>query len=154
VLLAIALLAGGGAGDARPEGSATAREHERVAWQPTLLVQLGVSDLDRAIEFYTDTLEFRLEERNDQLNWARIDIGMPDVTIGLGAVAEPAGSGTASFNIGVTDIDAARALLESRGVEFLGPTIRIPGVVELADFRDPDGNKIRLAGHSPGHGDR
>ena len=52
-----------------------------------------------------------------------------------------------SMNFGVKDIEKARATLESRGVEFSGPTITIPGVVMLADFEDPDGNRIRLAGH-------
>jgi predicted enzyme related to lactoylglutathione lyase len=56
------------------------------------------------------------------------------------------GSGTTSLNISVRDIEAARSALEGRGVEFTGPIIDIPGVVRLADFRDPDGNKIRLAG--------
>ncbi len=149
VSIACASIAGAWVALAGPKSAQT----ERVRWQPTLLVQLGVEDLDRAIAFYTDTLGFSLQERNDQLRWARIDVGIRGVTIGLGVVDEAGGSGTASFNIGVTDIDHARATLESKGVEFLGPTLRIPGVVELADFHDPDGNMIRLAGHASGYGD-
>ena len=64
----------------------------------------------------------------------------------LGQSEDVQGSGTMSINLAVADCDAARARLEARGVEFLGPTVNIPGVVRLADFLDPDGNKIRLAG--------
>jgi hypothetical protein len=35
--------------------------------------------------------------------------------------------------------------VEERGVKFSGPTINIPDKVKLADFTDPDGNRIRLA---------
>lgn len=126
---------------------------ETVRWQPTLLVQLAVSDLDRSIAFYRDVLGFELESRNDEIQWARIKVGISGVTIGLGVQPEVKGSGSVSLNIGVSDLDGARALLESRGVVFLGDTIRIPGVVVLADFLDPDGNKIRLAGHPGGYGE-
>ncbi len=130
----------------RAESDANAEPAAQVGWQPTLLVQLHVADLDRAITFYRDTLGFELESRNDEINWARIKPGIPGVTIGLGQ-GESQGSGTTSMNFGVDDVDAARVTLEHRGVTFIGPTIHIPNVVRLADFNDPDGNKIRLAGH-------
>ena len=135
-------------------GPAEATQTEqRIKWSNTMLVQLAVEDLDRAVEFYTQTLGLRLQERNDAIQWARIDIGIPNVTIGLGAGKTVKGSGSVSFNLGVEDINAARAALEAKGVVFLGPTMNIPGVVQLADFLDPDGNKIRLAGHSDGYGE-
>lgn len=124
-----------------------AGKNDKVRWQNTMLVQVRVADLDRAIDFYTNTLGFTLQQRVDELQWARIETGIDNVIIGLG-VGESAGSGTMSLNFGVGDIESARSLLESRGVVFDGPTLEIPGVVKLADFSDPDGNRIRLAGHS------
>lgn len=114
--------------------------------QPALLVQLAVADLDRSIAFYQDVLGFELESRNDAIQWARMKLGIEGVTIGLGVQGEPEGSGTVSLNFGVGNLARTRAVLESRGVSFDGPTINIPGVISLADFRDPDGNKLRLAG--------
>ncbi len=123
-----------------------------VQYEHSLLVQLAVEDLDRAIDFYTNTLNLTLEARNDDIAWARIATGIPNVTIGLGTKQGATPGDSVSINLGVKDIDAARATLESRGVTFLGPTIRIPGVVVLADLKDPDGHKIRLAAHPEGFG--
>jgi hypothetical protein len=53
------------------------------------------------------------------------------------------------LNLGVADVASARALLERRGVRFPKPTQVIPGKVALADFTDPDGNRLRLAGPPP-----
>ena len=43
----------------------------------------------------------------------------------------------------VEDVEAARAELESKGVEFLGDIID-SGVCFMANFRDPDGNALML----------
>jgi predicted enzyme related to lactoylglutathione lyase len=43
----------------------------------------------------------------------------------------------------VEDIEAARAELESRGVEFRADTLDT-GVCHMAFFRDPDGNALML----------
>lgn len=116
-----------------------------LAYDGSVLIQLRVADLDRAITFYRDVLNFDLVLRNDELKWAKMKPGIPGVAIGLGVGPEVNGSGTMSMNFGVENIDAAGHLLENRGVKFLRPTITIPQVVRLADFNDPDGNKIRLA---------
>lgn len=114
-------------------------------WSGTLLTQVAVTDLDRSVAFYTETLGFTLQRRNDSLQWARIDTGIPNVIIGLGVQPAAKGSGTLSLNFGVEDIDAARAALEAKGVVFNGETMTVPGVVRLAELTDPDGNRIRLA---------
>lgn len=116
-----------------------------LGWEGSLLVQLRVADLDRAVRFYRDVLDFDLDLRDDELGWAKVSPGIPGLRVGLGTGGEAKGSGTASMNFGVEDIEAARKKLESRGVKFHGPTMTIPGVVKLADFNDPDGNRIRLA---------
>ena len=125
--------------------SSSPPDEARMAYKGSLLVQLRVADLDRAINFYTKTLDFQQVLRSDTLKWAELSFGLDGVKIGLGEGEDVRGSGTASLNIGVPDVDAARRLLESRGVKFLRETIEIPGKVKLADFVDPDGNNIRLA---------
>ena len=116
-----------------------------LGYDGSLLVQLRVADLDRAVTFYRDVMNFELVHRNDSLSWAKLSAGIPGVRIGLGVGREVKGSGNLSLNFGVRDIESARKQLEKRGVTFQGPTITIPQVVKLADFNDPDGNRIRLA---------
>ncbi len=118
---------------------------DRIEYRPTLLVQLRVADLEKSVHFYRDLLDMKVVHRNDALQWVKVSHGMNGVTIGIGQGVDIAGSGTVSINLGVHDVDAARRLLEERGVKFLKPTITVPNVVKLADLLDPDGNKIRLA---------
>jgi predicted enzyme related to lactoylglutathione lyase len=44
----------------------------------------------------------------------------------------------------VDDIERERKRLESGGVKFEGKTEEIPGMVKLATFRDPSGNRLQL----------
>lgn len=134
--------------------SATETEGGAVEYQDAVLVQLAVADLDRAVRFYTEVLNLELELRNEALGWARVKPGLAGLTIGLGRQDEVEGSGTVSINLAVADLDGARATLEARGVVFDGPTQEIPGVVRLAAFRDPDGNRLQLAGAAVATADR
>lgn len=133
-------------GDDRPRSQEKPKATGSLGFGGTLLIQLRVADLDRAIAFYRDVLGFELFLRNDELAWAKLRSPVRDVVIGVGVSDEPKGSGTLSLNFSVANIEDARRRLEERGVKFTGPTITIPGVVKLADFADPDGNRIRLAG--------
>lgn len=107
-----------------------------------------VSDMDRAVEFYTAVLGLRLESRFGN-EWASVDAGR-GLTIGLHPAAEGMGApGTlGSINIGfnVTEsLDEVVRTLENRGVTFDGP-IRgdANGSIRLAFFGDPDGNSLYL----------
>jgi catechol 2,3-dioxygenase-like lactoylglutathione lyase family enzyme len=117
-----------------------------VRYRPSLLVQLQVSDLERSVRFYTETLGFELTERRDDLQFVHLSCGLQGLQIGLSAGGAPPQAGTVTLNFGVQgDIEDARRALEAKGVVFLGPTRVIPGKVRLAEFRDPDGYRIRLA---------
>jgi catechol 2,3-dioxygenase-like lactoylglutathione lyase family enzyme len=142
--LAVVLVAAGAMIGLQPSSRVS-----NVRYRPELLIQLSVSDLDRAIRFYTDVLGFELTERRDDLRFAHLDTNVPGLQIGLNAVAEPKGTGSAVLNISVVEVAAARQVLEARGVSFRGATVIIPGKVALAAFADPDGNLLRLAGPPP-----
>ena len=123
-----------------------AAQSGHVEYRPSLLVQLSVANLDRAIGFYTNTLGFAVTERRNDLMFAHVATNVPGVEFGLNEVPDPRGSGGLILNIGVSDVTAARKALEAKGVVFDGPTVVIPGKVALAGFRDPDGNRLRFAG--------
>ena len=89
-----------------------------VAYRPTLLVQIGVANLDRSIHFYRDMLGFRVTERRDDLQFAHLATNVPGLEIGLNEVEAPKGSGSVLLNISVEDANARapRARSERRGV--------------------------------------
>ena len=120
-----------------------------IDYRPDLLIQIGVSNLDRAIEFYTTMLGFEMTERRNDLKFAHVTSNLPGLEIGLNEVAVPKGSGSIVLNIGVRNVVDTRRRLEARGLAFRGETVIIPGKVALAEFADPDGNVLRFAGPPP-----
>jgi predicted enzyme related to lactoylglutathione lyase len=128
---------------------AAAQDPPQIWYRPGLLVQIGVANLDRAIEFYTGMLGFTLTERRNDLKFAHVDTNVPGLQIGLNEVPAPKGSGSIVLNISVANVAATRKQLEARGLKFRGETVIIPGKVALAEFADPDGNILRFAGPPP-----
>jgi catechol 2,3-dioxygenase-like lactoylglutathione lyase family enzyme len=113
-------------------------------YSQNLTISVGVSDLDKAIDWYNDVLGLELVYKLEQHGWCEMSTATRHVTIGLGQTEElKPGSTTPTF--GVMDIDAARKHLESKDVRFDGDTYEIEGMVKLCMFYDPDGNSYMLA---------
>jgi catechol 2,3-dioxygenase-like lactoylglutathione lyase family enzyme len=113
-------------------------------YNENLTISVGVSDLDKAIEWYEDVLGFELVYKLDKYGWCELATATKHVTIGLGQTEEVKPGGTTP-TWGVKDIDTARKHLESKDVRFDGDTYEIEGMVRLAMFYDPDGNSYMLA---------
>jgi predicted enzyme related to lactoylglutathione lyase len=103
---------------------------------------LGVSDLDRAIAFYRDTVGFTLVDSNPDEHFAQFDAG----GLGLKVIGRhvPLSSVHAAVEIVVDDLDAAYTELSGKGVEFPMPPAQQPWGGRLAQLRDPDGNLFYL----------
>jgi len=113
-------------------------------YSENITISVGVSDLEKAIEWYGDVLGLELVYKLDQHGWCEMATATKHVTIGLGQTEElKPGSTTPTF--GVMDIGAAREHLESKDVRFDGDTYEIEGMVKLCMFYDPDGNSYMLA---------
>ncbi|MCH8027131.1 MAG: VOC family protein [candidate division Zixibacteria bacterium] len=105
-----------------------------------------VSDMDRAVNFYTDTLGMKIQQRvgND---WCSIDAG-DGLTLGLHPAGpnnpKPGSRGGISIGLGITGpLDDVVKTLKDRGVAFEGEIIDDdPG--RFALFGDPDGNEFYL----------
>jgi predicted enzyme related to lactoylglutathione lyase len=121
-----------------------------LGFRPLTTLQLVVADLDRSVRFYEDALGFKVRERRDDLQFAHVTTNVPGLELGINQVASPVPrpAGTV-LNFSVKDVEAGRRALEARGVKFAGPTHVIPGKVALAEFADPDGHRLRLAGPPP-----
>jgi catechol 2,3-dioxygenase-like lactoylglutathione lyase family enzyme len=109
----------------------------------TTLDFIGIpsQDAERSRAFYVETLGLRPDDN------ARFEFWAGNTCF---AIWEPARLGmefapqkNAHPALHVDDVAAARAELESRGVEFAGETFDT-GVCHMALFTDPDGNDLML----------
>ena len=114
------------------------------------LVQVPVSDVDRAKAFYTEALGFTLDVDVTPMDGMRVVQLTPpgsscSILIGTGmgeASSMPAGTQKA-LHLVVADIDAARRELVDRGVD-VAEVVDVGGGVKYAWFGDPDGNSLAL----------
>jgi catechol 2,3-dioxygenase-like lactoylglutathione lyase family enzyme len=117
-------------------------------------VVVPVSDQDRAIEFYVDTLGF--EKRIDVpfgngYRWVEVAPGDAVTTIAIVPPPEGKTVGNAETGIGLhtDDIDAYHADLKEAGVDVDAEVTRMGGPVPpLFWFRDPDANVLMVVGNS------
>ncbi len=116
-----------------------------IPYNATVTCATSVKDMAASIDWYVDKLGFELDYRLDDIGWCELRSPVPGVTVGLSQVEEVPNPGGAVLTWGVTDIDAARAELEGKGVRFDGETRTIPDMVKLATFFDPDENTYMLA---------
>ena len=117
---------------------------DKIEFDGGLTAALGVKDMDAAIKWYSGVLGFELIYRMDEMAWCELKSPVARVQIGLSQVEDLQVEGGATLTFGVKDIGAARSTLEGQQVRFDGDTQTIPGMVSLATFFDPDGNKMML----------
>ena len=113
-------------------------------------VVVPVSDQDRSIEFYVETLGF--EKRTDVpfgegYRWVEVAPAGAEATIAI--VPPPPGNPTGDVQTGIglntDDIDAVHAELKQRGVDVDAEVSRMGDPVPpLFWFRDPDGNTLMV----------
>jgi predicted enzyme related to lactoylglutathione lyase len=105
-------------------------------------IAIAVSDAERARKFYQETLE--LKPATSAMGGAWVEYELGETTIGVGCHPnwKPSRDGT-TVAFEVDDIDAAITTLMEREVEFDMDKTETP-VCWMAQFRDPDGNKLVL----------
>jgi catechol 2,3-dioxygenase-like lactoylglutathione lyase family enzyme len=103
-----------------------------------------VADYPAAVEFYTGMLGLENSVDYGKIPGGEFETGNLTLQIvdaaSIGREFSPAGNPLA---LHVEDVEASRAALEERGVEFFGETID-SGVCHMAFFKDPDGNALML----------
>jgi catechol 2,3-dioxygenase-like lactoylglutathione lyase family enzyme len=107
------------------------------------LVFVPVSDVDKAIAFYTEKAGFNLDhdhKMGPDLRFVQLTPPGSACSIALGVGLVEAEPGTVpGLQLVVEDIEAARAELAGRGLE-VGEIMRGPGGA-FVYFADPDGNR-------------
>lgn len=109
-------------------------------------ITVFVSNMDRAVQFYTEVLGLKLTNRfgND---WATVEAGSK-LTIGLHPASSkyPAPGTKGGMMIGLEiegDITKAASRLSEKGVAIKGSIVRDKSG-NFVHFEDPDGNEIYL----------
>jgi predicted enzyme related to lactoylglutathione lyase len=109
-------------------------------------VAVPVTDHDRALGFYLDTLGF--EKRLDVpfgpgQRWVEVAPAGASTTIALAPGAPASGEGH-DTGIRLSSVDAAsdHTKLQAAGVDVDQEVLRLPGVPPMFSFRDPDGNQL------------
>jgi catechol 2,3-dioxygenase-like lactoylglutathione lyase family enzyme len=112
-------------------------------------VGVPVSDQDRALQFYVETLGFDklMDEPLEQLGGRWIEVSPPrsTITIALTPAREEAPAGV-DTGIRFTTADAAalHTQLSASAVD-VDELLRWEGIPPMFDFRDPDGNTLYVS---------
>jgi predicted enzyme related to lactoylglutathione lyase len=114
------------------------------------LVPVPVTDVDRALAFYTESVGFTLDVDVRPTEGMRVVQLTPpgsacSIVIGTGlqGISDMAPGTVQGLHLVVNDIDSARAELISRGVA-VGEVVDVGGGVKYAGFADLDGNSMVL----------
>ena len=107
-------------------------------------VAVPTRDLDAAMRFYGETLGLQRSAHSAERGFAEYENGTVTLSVyspeSFGLEYAPNKNALA---LHVEDVEAARAELEGRGVEFAGDILDT-GVCHMAFFSDPDGNALML----------
>lgn len=112
---------------------------------PELTASMGVTDLNRSIDWYQQVLGFTLLYRAEEIGWCELTTHMAGVNVGLSENQAVTQGGGATNVWSVSDIEAAKAHLDTHGVRQDGEIQTIPDLVRLLTFYDPDGNAMMFA---------
>jgi lactoylglutathione lyase len=111
-------------------------------------VGVPVTDQDRALEFYVDTLglEKRVDVPLEQFGGRWIEVASPGAPVSIALVPErddvPSGVET-GIRLTTPDADAVHADMQSRGVD-VGEMLRWPEAPAMFTIRDQDGNGLAI----------
>jgi catechol 2,3-dioxygenase-like lactoylglutathione lyase family enzyme len=105
-------------------------------------VTVFVKDYPAALKFYGEVLGLEHSADYGKIPGGELETGSLTLQVmdaaAIGQEFKPSGHPIA---LHVDDVEAARADLESKGVEFFGETMD-SGVCHMAFFKDPDGNAL------------
>jgi len=114
-----------------------------------MLTMVMVSEMDRSVRFYRDTLGLKLRFQSPA--WTEFDVAGTTLALhGGGKVGLPHTqeqlAGTASIGFTVDNVDAVYEALKAKGARsVMPPTERQGEGIRLAVFVDPDGLAISFA---------
>ena len=101
-----------------------------------------VDDLEKAKKFYGETLG--LKKTFEMEGWCEFSHADGAASIGLNQLREGDDERGATVVLRVDDLERVQKDLTVKGAKFEGEMHEVPGVVRIATFRDPSGNRLQL----------
>ena len=101
-----------------------------------------VNDMNAAKKFYSEVLG--LKKTFEMEGWCEFSHADGAPSIGLNQLREGDDERGATVVLRVDDLARVQKELSAKGVTFEGEIHEVPGVVRLATFRDPCGNRLQL----------
>jgi len=108
------------------------------------MIYYYVTDMDRAIKFYTEVLALPLKVRFEN-HWAEVDAG--PITIGLHPTDSPPKQGGGTISCNVKDLESFVKEIKSKGAKV--GKIQSPERGKFVMVSDPDGNEIHVVEFDP-----
>jgi len=110
-----------------------------------MLAGCFVEDLETAKRFYTE--ELGLSVMFESHGFCEVSHAKGGMVIGLSQSSRPSGQDGAGLCFKVADLPTEQERLLKSGVKFDGDVFEKPGIVRIANFRDPFANRLQLVQH-------
>ena len=118
------------------------------------LAMIPVSDIEKALKFYNETLGLAIALDARQFDHAEVGPDEPLAKIGLHATGtRPTERRRSGIVLDTDDIFALHRRLKERGVVFTLEPTKMPWGGVVADFLDPDNNELEVV-QDPDHYER
>jgi len=118
------------------------------------LAWIVVSDIKKAIKFYTETVGMKMNSFDEEFGWAELAGHEDGARLGIAQTSEHEAilpGQNAVFTLSVDDIQTTKSDLSKKGAKMVGEVLDIPGVVKMQTVVDQDGNHFQLVESYPGH---
>jgi len=110
-----------------------------------MLAGCFVDNMEIAKKFYVDRLGLQIIFESP--GFCEISHGKGGMVIGLSQSPRPSGQDGAVICFKVADLPKEQERLAKLGLEFEGAVFEKPGIVRIANFRDPFANRLQLVQH-------
>jgi predicted enzyme related to lactoylglutathione lyase len=115
--------------------------------RPVVHFDIATSDAPKLFGFYTDLFGWKIDADNP-MGYGMLESGEGGIPGGIGTASEGAPTGV-SVVVDVDDVQGYLDRAQALGGKILVPPYDIPGTGTLAEFLDPQGNRIGLWRRQP-----